>query len=105
MVSLPGHGETISGFTVTELGFIHMLGAKTAEFYHQASGARLLYIQNDDPELGFNLIYRTPQTDETDTNHIPVSYTHLDVYKRQIQDPDTLQCFFTHYAFLLNGIF
>lgn len=70
MVSLPGHGETISGFTVTELGFIHMLGAKTAEFYHQASGARLLYIQNDDPELGFNLIYRTPQTDETDTNHI-----------------------------------
>ena len=58
MVSLPGHGETISGFTVTELGFIHMLGAKTAEFYHQASGARLLYIQNDDPELGFNLIYR-----------------------------------------------
>ena len=70
MVSLPGHGETISGFTVTELGFIHMLGAKTAEFYHHASGARLLYIQNDDPELGFNLIYRTPQTDETDTNHI-----------------------------------
>ena len=42
MVSLPGHGETISGFTVTELGFIHMLGARTVEFYHALSGARLL---------------------------------------------------------------
>ena len=70
MVSLPGTGETISGFTVTELGFIHMLGARTVEFYHALSGARLLFIQNDDPELGFNLIYRTPQFDETDTNHI-----------------------------------
>lgn len=70
MVSLPGTGETISGFTVTELGFIHMLGARTVEFYHAHSGARLLYIQNDDPELGFNLIYRTPQFDGTDTNHI-----------------------------------
>ena len=70
MVSLPGTGETVSGFTVTELGFIHMLGARTVEFYHARSGARLLFIQNDDPELGFNLIYRTPQFDETDTNHI-----------------------------------
>ena len=47
-----------------------MLGARTVEFYHALSGARLLFIQNDDPELGFNLIYRTPQFDETDTNHI-----------------------------------
>lgn len=52
MVSLPGTGETISGFTVTELGFIHMLGARTVEFYHAHSGARLLYIQNDDPGTG-----------------------------------------------------
>ena len=70
MASLPNAGETISGFTVTELGTIHMLGAETAEFFHQKSGARLLYIQNDDRELGFNLIYRTPQMDERDTSHI-----------------------------------
>lgn len=70
MVSLPGINHTVSGFTVTELGFIHMLGARTVEFHHTFSGARLLYIQNDDRELGFNLIYRTPQSDETDTNHI-----------------------------------
>lgn len=66
----PKLGETIWGFTVTQLGTIHMLGAKTAEFFHKASGARLLYIQNDDQELGCSIIYRTPQIDETDTNHI-----------------------------------
>lgn len=70
MASLPLPGETISGFTVTELGTIRMLGANTVEFHHSISGARLLYIQNDDRELGFNLIYRTPHFDETDTNHV-----------------------------------
>lgn len=70
MASLPTPGETISGFSVTKLGHITMLGADTVEFCHLVSGARLLFIQNDDHELGFNLIYRTPQFDETDTNHI-----------------------------------
>lgn len=70
MVVLPEINDIVSGFTVTELGGIHMLGARTVEFYHTFSGARLLYIQNDDRELGFNLIYRTPQWDETDANHI-----------------------------------
>ena len=68
--SLPRIGETISGFTVTELGTIHMLGARTVLFNHESSGAQLLYIQNDDRELGFNLIYRTPQLDERDNSHI-----------------------------------
>ena len=70
MASLPRIGETISGFTVTELGTIHMLGARTVLFNHESSGAQLLYIQNDDRELGFNLIYRTPQLDERDNSHI-----------------------------------
>ena len=55
MASLPRIGETISGFTVTELGTIHMLGARTVLFNHELSGTQLLYIQNDDRELGFNL--------------------------------------------------
>ena len=70
MASLPRIGETISGFTVTELGTIHMLGTRTVLFNHETSGAQLLYIQNDDRELGFNLIYRTPQMDELDNSHI-----------------------------------
>lgn len=70
MADMPRQGEIISGFTATAQGCIQMLGARTYEFYHETSGARLLYIQNDDRELGFNLIYRTPQLDERDLNHI-----------------------------------
>ena len=70
MSRLPEKGQALWGFTVTERNFISMLGAETAELFHPFSGARLLYIHNDDRELGFNLIYRTPQLDSLDSNHI-----------------------------------
>lgn len=70
MSRLPEKGQTLWGFTVTERNSISMLGAETAELFHPFSGARLLYIHNDDRELGFNLIYRTPQLDALDSNHI-----------------------------------
>ena len=70
MAGLPKPGETLWGFTASGTGTIQMLGAGTVEFHHTISGAKLLYIQNDDRELGFNLIYRTPQTDECDSSHI-----------------------------------
>ena len=67
---LPKEGEVISGFTAKKFGTIDMLGAKTVLFEHENSGAQLLYIQNDDKELAFNIIYRTPYLDETDVNHV-----------------------------------
>ncbi|MCC8024498.1 MAG: insulinase family protein [Clostridium sp.] len=70
MAVLPYIGETIWGFTATQLGTIGMLGAETVEFLHGTSGARLLHIRNDDQELGCNIIFRTPQKDETDANHV-----------------------------------
>ena len=70
MAFLPKPGNTLYGFTATETGTIQMLGARTAEFIHGISGARLLCIENDDQELGCNIIYRTPQFDESDSNHI-----------------------------------
>lgn len=70
MAFLPKKGETCCGFTAVQSGTISMLGARTVELFHEVSGARLLYIENDDTELGFNLIYRTPQFDESDSAHI-----------------------------------
>lgn len=70
MSRLPEKGQTLWGFTVTERNSISILGAETAELFHPFSGARLLYIHNDDRELGFDLIYRTPQLDSMDSNHI-----------------------------------
>ena len=66
----PKPGEEIYGFTFLRGGSISMLGAETAEFIHKDSGAQLFYIQNDDRELGFSILFRTPQTDEEDSCHI-----------------------------------
>ena len=68
--TLPKEGEQVAGFTVVRLGRIEELGADTILFSHEQSGAELLYIKNDDTNLGFNIGYRTPYVDETDTNHI-----------------------------------
>lgn len=58
------------GYKIMDRTTVSMLGAQITEFSHICSGARVLYIENDDRELGFNLIYRTPQLDQADSNHI-----------------------------------
>ena len=58
------------GYKVMDQTTVSMLGARITELSHACSGARVLYIENDDRELGFNLIYRTPQLDQSDSNHI-----------------------------------
>ena len=70
MTTLPKKGEGIFGYKIMDRTTVSMLGAQITEFSHIYSGARVLYIENDDRELGFNLIYRTPQLDQSDSNHI-----------------------------------
>ena len=67
---LPKLGSNISNFTVTEVGELDILDADTIKFVHKKSGGELLYIKNDDKNLGFSIGYVTPQVDETDMNHI-----------------------------------
>jgi hypothetical protein len=65
MTTLPEKGEEIFGYKVMDQTTVSMLGARITELSHACSGARVLYIENDDRELGFNLIYRTPQLDQS----------------------------------------
>ena len=67
---VPALGEVIADFTVTEIGNIDVLDADTIKFVHKKTGAELLYIKNDDKNLGFSIGYLTPNVDETDMNHI-----------------------------------
>ena len=46
---------------------------------HKKSGARVLLLANQDENKVFHITFRTPPSDSTGA----VSYTHLDVYKRQ----------------------
>ncbi|MBQ7536376.1 MAG: insulinase family protein [Stomatobaculum sp.] len=68
--TLPEIGETISGFTVTERGSIPYLNAETASFIHEKSGLTLFLVENEDPDLCFQICFRVPHEDYTDTAHI-----------------------------------
>ena len=61
LMALPEIGDTLSGFKVKSRSEISDPDAQTVLFDHEKSGPELLYIQNDDNELGFNIIYRTPE--------------------------------------------
>ena len=67
---LPDVGRIIHGFQVTARGSIDSLNAETASFLHEKSGLNLFLIENEDPELAFQICYRTPQQDGTDIPHI-----------------------------------
>lgn len=68
--TLPDVGERMNGFVTTAAGEIPSAGAETRTLTHEVSGATLYLIQNDDPELAFQIGYRTPYLDETDANHV-----------------------------------
>ncbi len=68
--TLPEIGDELYGFKVIEKGEYKIANAETITFEHIKSGATLVYIKNDDENLAFNISYRTPQTDESDRNHV-----------------------------------
>lgn len=58
-------------------GFLHLLTSDLEEingvahvFVHKASGARLLYLQNDDTNKSFSVSFKTPAFDNTGVFHI-----------------------------------
>ena len=68
--TLPVPGDMVGGFTLDAVSESGILGAELFSFTHEKSGAQLLWVKNDDPELAFSISYHTPYVDETDTNHI-----------------------------------
>ncbi|MGN0372843.1 MAG: insulinase family protein [Enterocloster sp.] len=76
--SIPAvQAETVKSEMSSTHGFIlesseenSLLASDITTYHHEKSGATLVCIENDDPELAFTITYRTPYMDETDTNHI-----------------------------------
>lgn len=67
---LPAVGDKLSGFVLKELDTYEPMNADILYFEHEASGADLYYMKNDDTNRAFSVAFRTPVVDETDTNHI-----------------------------------
>lgn len=62
--------KTIHGFTLTRQETIDEVGGIACEFSHNKTGAKLIYIQNDDDNKVFSIGFRTPSNNSTGVAHI-----------------------------------
>ncbi len=69
-INLPKINEVIYSFRVINIDEINIINSKTIIFEHEKSGAKLLYIKNDDKNRTFNIAFKTPTNDNTGVNHV-----------------------------------
>ncbi|MGK0468792.1 insulinase family protein [Clostridium sp.] len=63
-------GENISGFKLESKKWIQDIQSTAMIFKHAKSGAKLIYLQNEDENKVFSINFRTPVNDNTGVNHI-----------------------------------
>ena len=63
-------GDAVAGFTVAETRDFPLVGAKLVLFEHDATGAKLLFIANNDTNRVFDLTFLTRATDNTGLPHV-----------------------------------
>lgn len=68
--ALPAAGDTVDGFTVKSVSRFELLGADVILFEHDKTGAKVMYIANDDTNRVFEITFRTPAENETGVPHV-----------------------------------
>ena len=63
-------GSKAFGFVVTEASDLPEIDGRAFVLRHEASGARLLYLANDDNNKAFSIAFKTPPKDNTGVFHI-----------------------------------
>ena len=63
-------GESYNGFKVLETETISDIASEGTIFEHEKSGARLLFLKNEDDNKVFSISFRTPPKDSTGVPHI-----------------------------------
>ena len=63
-------GEELNGFRVKNFSEVEEIGAKTYEFEHIKTGAKLFYVDTNDDNKVFYIGFRTPPKDDTGVAHI-----------------------------------
>ena len=59
-----------NGFSLVESAKIEEIDGAAHVMKHDLSGARLLYLQNNDPNKSFSITFKTPAADDTGVFHI-----------------------------------
>ncbi len=67
---LPQVGDVVCGFEVLEIREFPLIGADCVLFEHQKTGAKLMYIANEDTNRVFDLTFLTRPTDNTGLPHV-----------------------------------
>ena len=63
-------GERLRGFTVEAAEELPEIDGRAYTMRHDKSGARLLYLQNDDNNKAFSIAFKTPPANDTGVFHI-----------------------------------
>lgn len=79
--------QTIHGFAVDRSRYVPELHSQAYELHHIQSGARLLYIQNDDDNKVFSISFRTTPSDSTGVPHICEHSTLCGSRKFPLKEP------------------
>lgn len=79
--------KTYHGFRVTRAEYVEELHSKAYELEHIQSGARVLYIQNDDENKVFSISFRTTPSDSTGVPHICEHSTLCGSRKFPLKEP------------------
>lgn len=89
-------GQTYSGFKLQSLQYVEDVQSNVYLFTHVKSGAKLMFMQNNDENKVFSIAFRTPAEDNTGVNHIiehsvldgsdkyPVKSPFLEIGKRSV---------------------
>lgn len=75
------------GFKLQKISHIDELDSEAYQFIHEKSGARLLYLDNDDDNKVFSITFRTTPTDDTGVAHIVEHSTLCGSRKFRTKEP------------------
>ncbi|WP_196594538.1 insulinase family protein [Pectinatus sottacetonis] len=75
------------GFKLLKQSHIKELSTDSYQFLHEKSGARLLYLDNDDDNKVFSITFRTTPTDDTGVAHIVEHSTLCGSRKFRTKEP------------------
>lgn len=79
--------QTYHGFTLEKIEEISDVHSTAYLFLHKKSGARLLYLKNEDNNKVFNVAFKTPPTDDCGTPHILEHSVLCGSRKYEAKDP------------------
>lgn len=78
---------TVHGFHVDRSVYVDELHSQAYELHHEQSGAKVLYIQNDDDNKVFSISFRTTPSDSTGVPHICEHSTLCGSRKFPLKEP------------------